>query len=141
MVSKDEFRAAAKVAVQNLIKHGDTDIFPLPFEGHAIFDKPDEYVDLICKYDDNFDDYLARFPPSNTNALIPVSYYGFRWATQIDPIWNAHFLSCVVALSGKIEASRIRKEAECVFSYRYQPDVQSGDLFDRNFGWNSFMMK
>jgi hypothetical protein len=141
VTTKNEFRAAAKIAVQNLIKHGDTDIFPLTFEGHAIFDKPDEFVDLVCEYDENFDEYLARFPPSNTNALIPVSYYGFRWATQIDPIWNAHLLSCVVTLSDKAEAARIRKDAECVFSYRYRPDEKSGDLFDRDFSWHDFMTK
>lgn len=141
MLNRDEFRAAAKIAVQNLIRHGDTDIFPLPFEGHAIFDNSDVFVDLVCEYDQNFDEYLARFPPSNTNALIPVSYYGFRWATQIDPIWNAHFLSCVIALAKKAESARIRKDAEVVFSYRYQPDKKTGDLFDRAFSWHAFMTK
>ncbi|MBB2173264.1 RNA-directed DNA polymerase [Gluconacetobacter asukensis] len=141
MVKKDEFRVAAKIAVQNLIKHGDTDIFPRSFEGHAIYDKSDLFVDLICEYDENFDDYLARFPPSNTNALIPVSYYGFRWGTQMDPVWNAHFLSCVIALSAKIEATRIRIDAETIYSYRYRPDEKTGDLFDRNFSWHAFMMK
>lgn len=141
MIKKDEFRASAKIAVQNLIKHGDTDIFPLPFEGHAIYDKQDKFIELICEYDANFDDYLARFPPSNTNALIPVSYYGFRWGTQIDPVWNAHFLSCVIALSKKIEATRVKPDAESVFSYRYKPDKNSGDLFDRNFSWHAFMVK
>ena len=35
MVTKVEFKKAAKLAVQNVIKHGDTDIFPFPFENHA----------------------------------------------------------------------------------------------------------
>ncbi|MEQ8298805.1 MAG: RNA-directed DNA polymerase [Nitratireductor sp.] len=141
MIKENDFRNAAKIAIQNLIKHGDTDIFPLTFEGHSIFDEPEKFVNLVCEYDKNFDDYLARFPPSNTNALIPVSYYGFRWATQIDPIWNAHFLSCVIALSKQAEAARIPKDAECVFSYRYEPDKKSGDLFDRDFNWHAFMTK
>ena len=141
MIKKDEFRAAAKLAVKNLIKHGDTDIFPRTFEGHAIYDKSDDFVDLVCDYDENFDDYLARFPPSNTNALIPVSYYGFRWGTQVDPIWNAHLLSCVIALSEKIEAARVKPDAETVFSYRYRPDENSGDLFNRDFSWHAFMVK
>ncbi|WP_435654949.1 hypothetical protein [Brucella pituitosa] len=55
MVKKEEFRAAAKLAVQNLIKHGDTDIFPLTFEGHAIYDSPDKFVDLICEYEANLE--------------------------------------------------------------------------------------
>ena len=141
MVKKEEFRAAAKLAVQNLIKHGDTDIFPLTFEGHAIYDSPDKFVDLICEYEANFDDYLAQYPPSNTNALIPVSYYGFRWGTQMDPIWNAHFLSCVIALAHKMEAARIKLDAETVYSYRFQPDETSGDLFNRDLSWHAFMMR
>ena len=54
MIKKDEFRAAASLAVLNIVKHGDTDVFPLPFEGHAIFDKPEQFVDLICEYDGDF---------------------------------------------------------------------------------------
>ncbi|WOI57139.1 RNA-directed DNA polymerase [Palleronia sp. LCG004] len=141
MVTKDEFRAAANLAVLNLIKHGDTDIFPLTFEGHAIFDNTEKFVDLICEYDANFDEYLAQYPPSNTNALIPVSYYGFRWGTQMDPIWNAHFLSCVIALAEKLEAARVKTDAKIVFSYRFQPQKDCGDLFDRSLSWHAFMMR
>lgn len=140
MVNQDQFKAAARRAIKNIIKHGDTDIFPLPFENHAFFDKQDEVIDLVCTYDQNFDDYLARFPPTNVNALTPVSYYGFRWATQIDPIWNAYFLSCVLAIADKIEAARLPKNENCVFSYRYSPDKATGDLFDRDFGWQQFML-
>lgn len=139
MIKKEDFAAAAKIAVQNIIKHGDTDIFPLPFESHAFFDKVDDLVTLICDYDEKFEDYLARFPPSNISALTPVSYYGFRWATQLDPIWNAHFLSCVVAISNMIEEARIPAQEKCVFSYRIKPDEKTGDLFDRDFSWQAFM--
>jgi hypothetical protein len=93
MVSKIEFRAAARMAVQNIIKHGDTDIFPFPVETHAFFDKAKEIVDVILEYDDNFEEYITRFSPRNVSSLTPVSYEGFRWATQLDPIWNAHLLT------------------------------------------------
>lgn len=139
MTVKVDFTAAARIAIQNIVKHGDTDIFPLPFESYAFFDKQEGLVDLVYEYDRNFEDYLSRFPPSNINALTPVSYYGFRWATQLDPIWNAHFLSCVLAISDKIEAARIPVQENCVFSYRIKPDPTTGDLFDRDFGWHAFM--
>ncbi len=139
MVNKSQFRSAAKKAVQNVIKHGDTDIFPFPFENHAFFDRQDDIVDLIVEYDEHFEEYLARFSPLNVSSLTPVTYSGFRWATQIDPIWNAHFLACVLALSKKIEAARTPKADNIVFSYRYQPNKKRGDLFDRNFGWFQFM--
>ena len=54
MVNKEQFRSAAKRAVKNIIMHGDTDIFPLPFESHAFFDKEDALVDLVCEYDQDF---------------------------------------------------------------------------------------
>ena len=139
MATKRQFAAAAKTAVQNLIRHGDTDIFPFPFESHAFFDNPEALVALICDYDQNFTDYLTRFPPSNTNALTPTSYYGFRWATQLDPIWNVHFLSCVLVIGNKIEAARLPASDNFVFSYRFKPKRASGDIFDRKYNWRRFM--
>jgi hypothetical protein len=139
MVSRDTFRDAAAMAVQNIVKHGDTDIFPFPFENHAFFDRQKEVVDLIVEYDDHFEEYLTRFSPRNVSSLTPVSYEGFRWATQLDPIWNVYLLSCVLALGRKIEDARIPKGQKVVFSYRYLPDQETGDLFDRDFGWTQFM--
>src|ERR1700759_141234 len=139
MVTKQEFRRAAELAVQNIVKHGDTDIFPFPFENHAFFDNRAEIVDLVVEYDEHFEEYLARFSPQHVSSLTPVTYTGFRWATQIDPIWNAHFLASVLALSKKIEDARLPKSNEIVFSYRNEANFDSGDLFDRNFGWFQFM--
>ncbi len=139
MVSKLEFRQAAELAVQNIVKHGDTDIFPFPFENYAFFDKCSEIVDLVVEYDDHFEEYLARFSPLNVSSLTPVTYSGFRWATQIDPIWNAHFLACALALSKKMEDARAKKADNVVFSYRNQANFAAGDLFDRSYGWVQFM--
>jgi hypothetical protein len=139
MVTKPEFRQAAALAIQNIVKHGDTDIFPFPVENHAFFDRPAETVELVAEYDENFEEYLARFSPLNVSSLTPVTYSGFRWATQIDPIWNAHFLACVLALSKKMEDARVPKSEKVVFSYRSQANPETGDLFDREYGWYQFM--
>lgn len=141
MVTKQQFRASASKAVLNVIKHGDTDVFPFPFENHAFFDKQDDVLDLIMQYNDDFDGYLARFPPTNVSSLAPVTYSGFRWATQLDPIWNAHLLACVIALSTAIEAARLSTSENVVFSYRYLPNKKTGDLFDRTYGWPQFIMR
>ena len=115
MVNTEQFKAAANLAVLNIIKHGDTDIFPFPFETHAFYDKKEKMVKLIEEYNSNFDEYLNRFSPINVSSLTPVSYSGFRWATQLDPMWNAYFLTCVLALS-KIELVRIPSKNSTVFS-------------------------
>lgn len=139
MVKREQFRSAALRAVKNIVNHGDTDIFPYPFENFAFFDRIEAVANLIIEYDDNFYDYMTRFPPRNINSLAPVAYSGFRWATQIDPIWNAHFLASVIALSKKIELARPPISSNIVFSYRYKPDNKTNDLFDRKYGWVQFM--
>jgi hypothetical protein len=139
MVNQQQFRSSASKAVLNIIKHGDTDVFPFPFENHAFFDKQDAIVDLITEYNNNFEDYLARYPPTNVSCLAPITYSGFRWATQLDPIWNAHLLACVLSISNEIEAARFLKSDDIVFSYRYAPNKKTGDLFDRNYGWPQFI--
>ncbi|MDR3575037.1 MAG: RNA-directed DNA polymerase [Anaerolineaceae bacterium] len=139
MVNRAQFKSAATQAVQNIIKHGDTDIFPFPFENRAFFDKTESIIELIMEYDENFKEYINRFSPLNVSSLTPVTYSGFRWATQIDPIWNSYLLACVLALAPKMEEARIPKNNDVVFSYRYKPDKKTGDLFDRNFGWFQFM--
>ena len=141
MVTKADFKNAAKLAVQNVIKHGDTDIFPFPFENHAFFDKEEQAVDLVVEYDENFDQYLNQFPPKNVSSLTPVTYSGFRWATQIDPMWNAHFLASVTAIGESIERARVGRENEAVFSYRFEPNSETGDVFSREIGWLQFMRK
>ncbi|PLS19841.1 RNA-directed DNA polymerase [Neptunicoccus cionae] len=141
MVTKAEFKKAAKLAVQNVIKHGDTDIFPFPFENHAFFDKETEAVELVIEYDEKFEQYLNQFPPKNVSSLTPVTYSGFRWATQIDPMWNAHFLASVTAIGESIERARIDRKNEAVFSYRFEPNTETGDVFSREVGWFQFMKK
>lgn len=139
MVKKAQFRSAAKRAVTNIVKHGDTDIFPFPFENHVLHDRTDEVVDLIVEYNNDHESYLTRFSPQHINSLNPVSYSGFRWATQMDPIWNAHYLACVLALGKRIEEVRIPQDRDVIFSYRYKPNNKTGDLFDRSVGWYQFI--
>ena len=141
MVTKADFKIAAKLAVHNVIKHGDTDIFPFPFENHAFFDKEEQAIELVIEYDEHFDQYLNQFPPKNVSSLTPVTYSGFRWATQMDPLWNAHFLASVSAIGPAIETARISRENESVFSYRFEPNIETGDVFSREVGWLQFMNK
>lgn len=123
------------MAIQNVIKHGDTDIFPFPFENHAFFDKQADAVKLVIEYNRKFEQYLNQYPPKNVSSLTPVTYSGFRWATQIDPIWNAHFLASIIAIGEQIESARIPDAEETVFSYRFKPDNNTGDIFNRELGW------
>lgn len=126
-------------AIANITTYGDTDIFPFPVENLVLFDKRVDTVDLLLDIDNNFHDRLAETPPSNYSALTPVSYTGFRWATQIDPIWNAYLLGVVLSVSDDIEARRVAVADNVVFSYRFNADITSPDLFVKEFNWRSFM--
>jgi hypothetical protein len=128
-------------AIANIAKYGDTDIFPFPIENHIFFDKANESIDLLADLNQNFAERLAQFPPSNARALAPISYTGFRWATQLDPLWNAFFLGLVLSIGDEIEKARITKNEETIFSYRFNADVNSVELFDQNYNWRTFMEK
>lgn len=126
-------------AIANVIRHGDTDIFPLPIEDHIFFDKREETVGLLQAIHGNFDEWLHRYPPANEGALAPVNYAGFRWATQLDPLWNLYFLALVLSIAEQIESTRLPVVEQCIFSYRYKWDEANADLFDRQYHWRTFM--
>src|SRR5262249_4871343 len=62
-------------------------------------------------------------------------YSGFRWAAQIDSVWNAYLLALVALIGEDIERARVPIEKNAVFSYRFQPDIATGQLFSTNIGW------
>lgn len=126
------------LAIDNIAKFGDTDIFPYPIEKLVLFDKKQEIGDLIESIDRNFYNYLNENPPVNVNTSVPLGYTGFRWATQIDPIWNTYFLSAVLSIADSIEDARIAKQENIIYSYRFNPDSSSSMLFDTNYNWLKF---
>lgn len=126
-------------ALRNINNHGDTDIFPYPIENFVFYDHKTEIIELLRKMAGDIDAFLVSDPPANANALAPVSYTGFRWATQIDPIWNAFLLGNVISIAENIEKARISISRNIVFSYRYCWNNDTGDLFNPEFGWTSFM--
>lgn len=134
----DDLRLAFHRAVKNIVGFGDTDIFPFPIENHIFHDDLDAVVELLQKIHSNFDHFLNVSPPINNSDLAPVGYTGFRWATQIDPVWNAYFLGLVIALGERIEASRLPTQEQRVFTYRFKPIDETGAIFDSTIGWAQF---
>ncbi|MFA7359401.1 MAG: reverse transcriptase domain-containing protein [Candidatus Kapaibacterium sp.] len=130
------------LAIDNVVNYGDTDIFPFPVENIVFRDKKDDIIDLICKFDRrNLNERILKQtigekPPQNIYTCSPIGYNGFRWATCIEPFWNVYLLSLVISISTDLEKTRIPKNV--VHSYRYKPDIKSGSLFDKKYGWMSF---
>jgi len=128
-----------KAAIQNIATFGDTDIFPFPFEQHIFHDKPELLQKALEKLHGEFAAELVKNPPDNINTLAPVGYTGFRWATQIDPLWNAYYLALVIEMGPAIEQARIPVSEKSVFSYRFTKPEADGRIFDENVNWRAFM--
>lgn len=137
-VMKKELLDSFEFAVDNIIKFGDTDVFPFPIENRMLFDRRSEAINLLTDMYQRFDHYVNNVSPQFENMLAPSGYTGFRWATQIDPIWNAFLLGLVLSLSSLIEDARLSKDKNYVFSYRIQLDSTEKTLFDSNYGWHKF---
>lgn len=128
--------AAMQLAVKNIASFGDTDIFPFPTENHLFFDKPEDVCKVLSQVDSDFDDAVSKIPILTSKNLSVVGYSGFRYGTQIDPLWNAYLLSLVVSIASDLEARRV--SPNIVFSYRYDPNFTTGALFNKAIGWGEF---
>jgi hypothetical protein len=131
-------QASLRLAVRNIAEYGDTDVFPFPLENHWFHDEPDAVISLLEELDRNFDLWYSTYPVVFSKLLATVGYVGFRAATQIDPIWNAYLLALVIEVAPQIEAARIPRDRQTVFSYRYQPSQDRATLFDPDLGWASY---
>jgi hypothetical protein len=144
IISKKSFEKAVKV----IAAHGDTDIFPYPFDNIVMSDMTEEVVGALQSTEseistlpresggNRYDQYFENHPINHYSTLSPVSQTGFRWATQLDPFWNAYLLAAVIELAPDIEASRVPKSQQNVFSYRYNGD--SPDKLYEESSWREF---
>lgn len=132
---------AFELALDNIIHHGDTDIFPFPFENYIFHDSKTDVLDLLDKIHSNFNDFFNANLPSHIRSLAPVGYTGFRWASQLDPIWNAYFLGIILSISPEIESSRLPLSTKQVFSYRFRNEKNKPSLFADEGNWHAFMME
>ena len=127
-------------ALRNIAKFGDTDIFPFLFERHVFYDSREECQKLLVGIHTNFETVLHEWPPTTHESLTQVGYTGFRWATQIEPFWNAYYLSLVLCLAKQIEDKRIPCGDGIVFSYRYDWSQDESKIFG-NSTWNDYRLR
>ncbi len=139
-------RESFKTAVRNIARFGDTDIFPFPLERHVLHDEEGAILDLLEQAHASFfagggnESFLSAQPPINVSMLAQIGHTGFRWATQVDPLWNAYLLGLIVSVSPGIESARIPASERSVFSYRLKHDPVNRTLFDTAFSWRDFML-
>jgi hypothetical protein len=123
-------RGSFEYAVQHVAHYGDTDVFPFHPENRLFYDRPEAAVDILEEAHAGFSTWINSDATSGVSAMAPVGYTGFRWATQLDPLWNVYFLGLMVELAPAIEAARV--SSEFVHSHRVQIDASSYSLFKRD---------
>jgi len=124
-------------ALLNISRHGDTDVFPFPFERYVFSDLPNESAAYLQDLHDNFGERIQAIPPAAVDALTQVGYTGFRRVTQIEPFWNAYYLALVIEVAELIEVARLPVERRNVFSYRYDWNEEKASLF-QNITWTQY---
>lgn len=128
-------REAFSAAIAHIGSHGDTDVFPFPVENHVFRDRPGESRSVLELTHRDFDARISTEAPLAQSAMSPIGYTGFRWTTQLDPLWNAYLLALVIELGPSIEAARVG--SDIVQSHRYVLDGPDSPLFERD-GYLSF---
>lgn len=120
-------------ALAHVIKHGDTDVFPVPFEYSAIqHDWANVKATLLAQ---NALEWTSR--PLRI-LLSPKARNGFRVITQLDPLDFLMFSALIKELANDIEARRVPTASNRVFSYRVNTQAD-GQLFDPNIGYRQFI--
>jgi hypothetical protein len=132
-----DLREAFRAAIRNVASHGDTDIFPFPFENHLFYDTPDKCAETLEVIHANFEEYMAAYPPDTIVTLSQVGYTGFRWATMIEPFWNAYYLALILQLADQIEAELVSEDKKEVFSYRFSWDGDTAKFF-KDLTWRDY---
>lgn len=119
--------------LEHFARHNDTDIFPKPFEFQAIYHNKDEFVKKLSGQD-----IFQWNTRTYRRCLVPKHRYGFRLATQLDPLDMIFYFGLLYEAGEEIENNRVKADRKVSFSYRFSPDDKDYFLFDRNINFSEF---
>lgn len=120
-------------ALRHVYRHGDTDVFPVPFEYRAL---TDQWSSLLGKLTAR---NIAKMPLRPQRVWpVPKPYAGFRIAHQLDPLDTLLYTALVYEMGHHIEQARQKKNIAC--AYRFRPN-SAGDFFPRDNGWGTFTLR
>lgn len=120
-------------ALAHVEQFGDTNIFPVPFEFEAI-----RHVwDTDLKPSLLKQDILTWETRPYRRCLTPKHRYGFRIATQLDPLDTLVFTALVGEIGADIEAARLAVGNKIAFSNRFKPK-KSGQMYDPKWTYQAF---
>lgn len=126
-------KTAYKWSIQHLVEDGDTDLFPIPLELHALkYHRDHGLLDDLAAID------LSTFKwRSGRRLLVPKDPLSFRSATQLYPLDSILLAALTKTIGSTLERHRVPPDAQKVFSYRFSPNTR-GRMYGSNTGWTDF---
>ena len=121
-----------KWSLNHILKEGDTDLFPIPFEFSAIKSNWEKTVNELIKID--IENYSWK---GYRKFIVPKGTLSFRKAVQLDPIDSLIITAIIKKYGSKIEEKRIPIEENIVYSYRFKPN-KNGAFYDNSNSWHEF---
>lgn len=119
-------------ALNHVEEFGDTVFVPGCFEYEAIRHSWPSVKSWILGQD------LRQWAALDLRRLLASkSKYSFRYVTQLDPIENLVFTSLVYQVGSQLEAMRIPRSRDVVFSWRFEP-LPSGQMYAPGVRWYHF---
>ncbi|NEK37735.1 RNA-directed DNA polymerase [Rhizobium leguminosarum] len=126
-------REALLWSLEHITAHGDTDIFPYPFEFDFLRERKEEIADALAA------ENTATFRPlSSLDSLVPKSRHGFRVAHQLYPTDAIFLLAATFSIGPQIEAARGGLDRPG-FSYRFEPSDEFA-MFAPNCRFGNWLM-
>lgn len=119
-------------AVRHLVKHGDTDVFPVQMEFEAILHCWREVRGIFLNID-----FGRHLPQTPLTLPIPKADGSFRLCHQLDPIDAIFYAAAVKEAALGIEIGRLPRDSETVFSFRHSA-VSTDGFFDGSTSWGDF---
>lgn len=120
---------------KHLQRFSDGDIFPKPFEFHAIWS---DWTDIKAKLTAQ---NLYKYETGATRIMaVPKSTIGFRISHQLDPIDTLIYFSLIYYIVPQLEKYRFDFSQGISCSYRFKLN-ENGNLFDKdiqNKAWDAF---
>jgi hypothetical protein len=125
-------RESVEWSVDHLARHLDTDIFPKAFEIQAMSHSKQEVVDYLGKKD------ICQWTTRPLRkCLTPKHRYGFRVATQLDPLDMVFYTALILEIGEELERSRIPAGDRISFSSRFKIEADFR-LFEKTVGYPEF---
>jgi|GEM_PF-579540 len=129
-------RAAVQFALRHVVRYGDTDLLPLPFEFGAIrFKWNDVFLPWFLQQDVG----TWKTRPFR-RIMTPKAYGGFRMATQLDPLDSLFYTALVYMLGPAIEAARLPISDGVAIAHRFRRNAK-GSMWTEGGTWGDFQRR